>query len=364
MARSSGVQRAVDYIVGIPAVVLLCLIRKKTTLPQKFRRVGIICPTAIGDLILSSGIIGRIRENFPECEIYLFHGKSNAGAVSLLPSFVVRNECDFKRVFSTIRRIRTCKLDCVVDVTPWPRVTAICAGLANAPAVGFKTRGQFRHALFDVAVEHSQSRHESENFNAIAEVFGKGNAYQVILRDYNIRNSQNNQWSNTVLCHACAGGTRAEAKSWPSEYWIQLCRRLVSIGLKVAFTGTEADGAVVTEIVNSIGARNQEAISLCGKMNLQELAQALIRCRAFVTVDTGVMHLADAVGVPMVALFGPTSVKRWGPRSHNARIVQSFHDGSGYISLGFEKSKFENEIMSAITVDRVFHEVKNLLENG
>lgn len=361
MARSSSVQRAVDCFLGIPAVALLRLIRRKKTLPQSFRSVGIICPTAIGDLILASGIIRRIHENFPDCEIHLFHGKSNSGAVTLLPSFVVSNECDFTKVLNVIRCIRRRKLDCVIDVTPWPRLTAICAGLANAPTVGFKTKGQFRHGLFDVVIDHSQSRHEVDNFSAIADVFGKGHVYKVLMRDYHREYNFKECLENVVLCHPCAGGTRAEAKSWPIEYWTELCRRLLSLGLKVVFTGTKADELVVEKILDAVKRDEQEAFSLCGKMSLEEMMGALAKCRLFVTVDTGVMHLADALGVPMVALFGPTSLMRWGPRSNNALVVQSLHRGSGYISLGFEKSIYENQVMAAIPVEQVFSEIRNLL---
>jgi len=72
-----------------------------------------------------------------------------------------------------------------------------------------------------------------------------------------------------------------------------------------------------------------------------------------VSVNTGVMHLGAAVGVPVVALNGPTPVTRWGPLGSPSRSVVSPVVPDGYLNLGWERDDRYRHAMSAITVDTV-----------
>ena len=71
------------------------------------------------------------------------------------------------------------------------------------------------------------------------------------------------------------------------------------------------------------------------------------------SVNTGVMHLAAAVGAPTIALNGPTSATRWGPIGANVVCVDSELPGCGYLNLGFEYDGHRTDCMRGISVDRV-----------
>lgn len=71
-------------------------------------------------------------------------------------------------------------------------------------------------------------------------------------------------------------------------------------------------------------------------MSLRETAAILAHARLVVSVDTGVMHMAAALGAPLVALHGPTPSRRWGPIGENAMAIDSPLTGSGYLHLGWE----------------------------
>ena len=64
-------------------------------------------------------------------------------------------------------------------------------------------------------------------------------------------------------------------------------------------------------------------IDLVGKCNLRVSMAVLERCTAYIGNDSGIMHLAAAVGLPLVAIFGPTSPQRFGPWSRSARVVSN-----------------------------------------
>jgi ADP-heptose:LPS heptosyltransferase len=89
----------------------------------------------------------------------------------------------------------------------------------------------------------------------------------------------------------------------------------------VVLTGAPADVAVVREVEAGIPA-GVHVLNLCGRGDVLDLAAVLQRLAVFVTGDTGPMHLAAAVGTPVVALFGPSVPARYAPRSAVSRVVR------------------------------------------
>jgi heptosyltransferase-2 len=97
------------------------------------------------------------------------------------------------------------------------------------------------------------------------------------------------------------GATFGIAKQWYPERFIALGKKLSPHG-KIVVVGGPAEAELGSRIASSI----PHAIHFSGKTSLSQLAAILSRCRLFVTNDTGPMHVADALGIPIVAIFGPT----------------------------------------------------------
>jgi heptosyltransferase I len=104
-----------------------------------------------------------------------------------------------------------------------------------------------------------------------------------------------------------------------------------------------------------------EAFSLCGRLSLTQLAGALARARLFITIDTGVLHLAAALDAPTLALHGPTRSSRWGGCSRTTFSLNAPHPDAGYLHLGFEKHPHATTIMQTLTVDAVSEAALGLL---
>ncbi len=96
------------------------------------------------------------------------------------------------------------------------------------------------------------------------------------------------------------GATYGEAKQWLPDRFIELGRRLASRA-RIAVVGGPAEAELGERVARGAG-----GINLAGKTTVSQLAAAIARCELFVTNDTGPMHVADAVGTPIVAVFGPT----------------------------------------------------------
>jgi heptosyltransferase II len=106
------------------------------------------------------------------------------------------------------------------------------------------------------------------------------------------------------------GAEYGAAKRWPADRFIQAANALHGrTGCRWMIFG----GAREQSLAEAIRAGVPSAVSLCGQTTLRELMIGLARCRLLLTNDTGPMHLAAAVGTPLVALFGSTSPELTGP---------------------------------------------------
>lgn len=99
-----------------------------------------------------------------------------------------------------------------------------------------------------------------------------------------------------------------------------------------------------------------------GRYNLKEMENILGHAEFLVSVNTGIMHMGAAVGVPLIALHGATSVKRWGPLSDRARNIWTHEKCQPCISLGFESKCKDPICMKHITVDMVMDEIVSMEE--
>jgi heptosyltransferase-2 len=119
---------------------------------------------------------------------------------------------------------------------------------------------------------------------------------------------------------ALAPGAAHATKRWPLEHWRALAQRIVGQGFDVVLVGGEEDAPLGAALAN--GTTNRTA-NAAGRFGLQGTGAVLQRAAAVVSGDTGVMHMATAVGAPVVALFGPT-VEPFGffPYTPRARVVE------------------------------------------
>lgn len=119
---------------------------------------------------------------------------------------------------------------------------------------------------------------------------------------------------------ALAPGAAHFTKRWPEHHWTALARRLVELGNDVVVTGGPQDRELGARVASAAGAHGASA---AGEFDLPGSGALLKRARALVAGDTGLMHLATAVGTPVTALFGPT-VERFGffPYHAKAAVVQ------------------------------------------
>jgi 3-deoxy-D-manno-octulosonic-acid transferase/heptosyltransferase-1 len=144
-----------------------------------------------------------------------------------------------------------------------------------------------------------------------------------------------------------------ETKLWEDKKFADLCDRIRrELGIGVILTGDE-DGPL--DRVRAL--MKTEAVNLGGKTTLRELAFLYSEAALVITTDTGPMHLAAAVGTPVVALFGPTDPARTGPYGPGHRIIRSGLD----CMPCFRKQCETKSCMKEIAVEEVFAATKEML---
>ena len=146
-----------------------------------------------------------------------------------------------------------------------------------------------------------------------------------------------------------------ETKLWEDEKFARLCDRITGeLGVKVVFTGSEKEG--MNKLIQSL--MTKPSINLGGMTTLRDLACIYRLSSLLITTDSGPMHIATAVGTPVIALFGPTSPLRTGPYGEGNVVIRKEMD----CSPCFLKKCESRRCMKDISVDDVFEAVKAMLD--
>ncbi|MEO6970436.1 MAG: glycosyltransferase family 9 protein [Chthoniobacterales bacterium] len=117
-------------------------------------------------------------------------------------------------------------------------------------------------------------------------------------------------------------GSGSETKNWPLERWVAVAESLLSAGpgRRLLLVGGEADTERVTRLRVLLP---NERVRFAQNLSLVELAGCLQSCALFLGHDSGISHLAAAVGTPCLLLFGPTDPAIWAPANPQVRVLRA-----------------------------------------
>ncbi len=148
-------------------------------------------------------------------------------------------------------------------------------------------------------------------------------------------------------------GSKASAKDWPSINFGYLASEIIKeCDVKIVITGVAGE----FELCDNVNSVCTEAFNLCGKLSLPETIALISKAKLFISNSTGVLHIAAALGVPVIGLYPNTphiSRKRWGPLTEKSTIISPPQNSlSEY-----------NDDMSQITVQTVFNAATKWLKD-
>ena len=119
-------------------------------------------------------------------------------------------------------------------------------------------------------------------------------------------------------------GSGSEGKNWPEQNWHKLVAHLLDHSpLNLLLVGGEAEGAQLQRLAKDLLA---ERVQVAQHVPLHELAPRLAKCSGYVGHDSGVTHLASALGLPTLVLWGKSDEKIWRPLGEKVRVLNQHSD--------------------------------------
>jgi heptosyltransferase-2 len=161
------------------------------------------------------------------------------------------------------------------------------------------------------------------------------------------------------------GAVYGPAKRWPSEKFAELIKTIIDkLDGKCIIFGSKAETGIADEInseITKLGITNADSriLALAGKTGLRELAALIAECDVFVTNDSGPMHMASALYMPVVAIFGSTNPVTTGPFGERHKIITKAMPCSPCMER--ECPEGHVRCMTEVRADEVFEAVENIL---
>jgi heptosyltransferase II len=271
-------------------------------------RIWIRMPNWLGDVVMALPLIRALRVSRPDAEITLLAGQTY---VPLLESFGIADRVRALPgrglgYFAHFASLRSQYPDTWILLTNSTRgdLEARIAGCPQRFGIvrGGASRPFLSHA-YRLPADFDESRHHQMGLwtNFLAH-FG-----MVGAPDRSVLPSARPSGKGPI--GLIAGSENNPSKRWPVAQWRQMIEALPAE--KFVLFGTTADAAITEQVCAGFG--TARVSNQAGRTSLVQFAAALGQCRLLVSNDTGGMHLANALGVPLVALFGPTNPVRTGP---------------------------------------------------
>lgn len=358
--RGNAKLKFFDRYLGIPLVYGLGLFKKKShyVVPDEVRKAAFLHTAAIGDTVISSAMVQDFKRAFPNSHITFFTGSSNHETACLIPGIDVVSKLSVKSPLEAVKQIKNAgSFEVWFDCGPWPRLNAIYTFFADAAVkIGFQTDKQYRHYVYDRAVRHSSHVHEIENYRNLLHAFGIKDCGSLPF----LRTDGSRRIPGRIAIHMFPGGSRSYLKEWPDDRWSDLISMLVAKGNTVFLTGTAVNRERAVAIQERVKDRERVTV-VAGMQKLLEVMGLLRSSQLVISVDTGIMHIASALGCNLISLHGPTSPRRWGPLNADAIPLHANIACSPCLSLGFESGCNDPKCMQAISVDDVYSHVERLL---
>jgi heptosyltransferase II len=290
-------------------------------MPEK---IVVMTPNWLGDAVMALPAIGAVRHHHPGATLVVAARASTAAlfrmvsgvdeVVALDPGGAWRGAAAWR---ADVRALAAAKVDVAVLLPNSFRsaFTARWAGIPERWGVAADLRG----ALLTKAVPKPRGRiHQSEYYNAVVSALGMspaGGPARVVVPDSATARAaallaQHGIGADgAVIVGMAPGAAYGRAKQWPAARFERVARLLHGRhGIVSVLVGSRADRAAADEI-----ARGPHVVDLIGQTDLYQLVGVMLRSRAFVSNDSGAMHLAAAVGLPVTALFGSTDERGTAP---------------------------------------------------
>jgi heptosyltransferase-2 len=280
----------------------------------EFKNILVIRFSSLGDVVLTTPLFANLRQAMPKAKISVLTKSQYQDIFANNPNI---NEIltleQQENLASLISRVRKNKYDLVIDLHS--NLRSHILGLAS----GTKVIRYDKQSLNRYALLHFKQGNQALSKSVVQrylETLGflgphqwtvdtkiyltekEAMIAQGLLEQYGIR-------PGDVVVGLNPGATW-ETKKWPLPNWIEFLRLCQDKKIKLLFFGDAADQPFIGAILKDAGDIRDTVINLAGKTTVRQLCALIKQCRVLVTGDSGALHIAQALDIPVLVLLGPT----------------------------------------------------------
>jgi ADP-heptose:LPS heptosyltransferase len=341
---------------------------KRADISGQIKRIGVIHLNQIGDLVFSLPLLKALRENYPEAAIHSIarpYLRELLEGSPWIDHFAERRS-GIKNVRGLLGEIRRQRYDLMISLSNSVEALFLTCGSRARLKVGFS------HFPWDFCL-HLKDRVDghpawSNNLKLLKRLNleVRKNDYVGLLA----LPPRNGNGPEAVLPSAPAGyavfsaGTsaRRQMKAWSEEKFAELMLRIHKrYDFRIVLVGGKGDQGSVERILSILRRKSDPSFAgftnLAGRVGLRDLCYVLKDARLFVGVDSGIMHLASSLDIPVVGLFGPSDPSYVGPQ--NARSA-SVRESLECVPCYFRRCA-TRDCMSLLKVEKVFEACERVL---
>lgn len=338
--------------------------------PEAVRSILVVSSTALGDTLMSTPALHAIRLRYPQAKITGHIARNLVELFDRHPDLdaVIPYQGGYRQFVSTVRAFQRERFDLAVILHGNDPQATVMAWLSGAPFV-VKLPNDRR---FGFLLSNAQARTQGEQEHAITHRLAIAALVQARSDDARMVMpvlAEDTHWVSDFLtgqgisAHPLIGfqlGASSRARMWPVDRFVALAGDLLKSypNARFVLTGSPAEAKLCDQVAARIGA---SAMVSAGRVPLCRLPALTARLDALVTGDTGTMHLAVAVGTPVVAMFAVSDACRSGPYQDLDRhvIIQKPRPRPDIRSKSNDQSGMEQ-----ISVNEVFQGVVQILERN
>jgi heptosyltransferase I len=297
-------------------------------------KILILKPSSLGDVVQALPVLRLIKRHLPQSEIYwwietrlapLLEGDPDLAGLILFDRQRWAHPQHWGEVVRSVQAIRAQKFDWIIDLQCLLR-SGVVAWLSGAKLlVGLDEPREGARAFYDlVARRPSFHTHAVDWYLGVLPLLGipLGRDFEWLPHRTETAAAIRRRWPlqqhRWLLVQP---GARWLNKRWPIDHYADLLRQVAAQHSQFHFAilGGVEDQSLGQSLVSAVNGR---CLDLTGQLTLPEMVEWVRAGELMVTNDTGPMHVAAALGKPVVALFGPTEPRRTGPYGQIEHVLQ------------------------------------------
>lgn len=329
----------------------------------------IIGPTWLGDTILSTPVLSNLKSAFPSARLYYLGAPAAAGILSGHPDLDELHVRTGNIVYDIRKTIsfRRKAIDWTFVLSNSFRGALLGYASGAQIRIGYSRDGRALLLTHPVPFHNQGNRHQIDEYLELLEHTG----VIIVTRDPRIAISDEalrfaeTVWSthgirdNEKVVGIQPGAKFGATKLWPVDRFAKVADRLAVVeDARVILFGNNEEAHLTASIANQM---KTKPIDLGGRDNLLVLPGVLKRLNAFLTGDTGPMHVAASLGTPIVALFGPTDPAHTGPVGDFHTILRR----DLFCSPCFlKRCPYGHECMEEMGIDETVEAIRDKLHLG